>query len=165
MLLGGVLPATAQAQAETACDEILLDEANRLYDLGRFEETVGTLKPCLPGDFRLREQHFRRRSQTSQALRLMALSSYALRQPSDSTRQWVRKLVKFDRRYRVDPEEDPLFFQYLVDDLRPPRWYQRRWVQIGGALVVGGVASYLIFKPEPDPLPHPGETFRPPPGN
>ena len=157
-LLGGVLPpAAAQAQAAIACDEMLLDEANGLYDLGRFDETIEKLKPCLPGRFRLGEQHFRGR-QATQALRLMALSSYAMRQPPDSTSQWVQKLVKLDRRYQADPEEDPLFFQYLVDDLWPSRWYQRRWVQIGGVLIVGGLVGCWLggcFENEIQPLPGP----------
>ena len=163
VLIGCVLPATtARAQEEIECDDVRLGKANNRYNFGLFDEAVDLLKPCLPGDFRLRMQRFRRKSQATQALRLLALSSYALREPPDSTRAWVRKLVRFNRRYQADPEEDPLFFQNLVDELRPPRWYQKRWVQIGGAFVVGSVVGYVLLKPGPDPLPDPGETFRPP---
>ena len=153
VLVGCLLPATP-GQAQTACDDTLLDEADRLYDLGRFDETVELLNPCLPEP----ASNFRRRAQATQALRLMALSYYARREPPDSTRQWVRRLVRLDRGYRADPEEDPLFFQYLVDALRPPRWYQRRWVQIGGGLVVGAAVGCLVTRclsKTIDPLPGP----------
>lgn len=159
-LLACVLPAMP-ARAQATCDDALLTDASQSYDLGLFDEAIGTLKPCLPGRLRRGEQHFRGRGQATQALRLMALSYYAKREP-DSTRQWVERLVKRDRGYQADPLEDPLFFQYLVDDLRPPRWYQKTWVQIGGALVVVGVVSYLLFKSEPSPLPGPEDVFRPP---
>ena len=158
VLIGSVLPAVAAAQAQPACNDVRLNDANRLYDLGFFEEVADTLKTCLPGRIRPGVPRFRRRSQATQALRLMALSSYARREPADSTEQWIKKLVTLDRRYRADPEEDPLFFQTLVDDLRPRRFYQKRWVQVGGALVVGGLIGCVVagcFEKTIAPLPGP----------
>jgi len=160
VLIGWALPA-ATAHAQAACDEILLSQAGQSYDLGRFDETVSALRPCLPGRHKRGEKHFRRK-QAPQALRLMALSYYAQQAPPDSTRDWVREIVKLNPRYQTAPDEDPLFFQHLVEELRPPRFYQRRWVQIGGALVVGAVVSYVLLKPEPESLPHPGDVFGPP---
>lgn len=161
VLLGGVLPATP-SRAQAACDDLLIDEADRFYDLGRFDEAVGLLRPCLPRGIRPGAHRFRRRAQATRALRLMALSNYAMRQPPDSTSQWVRGIVKIDRRYQADPEEDPQYFQDLVEALRPPKWYQKTWVQIGGGFVVGSVVSYLLFKPGPETLPGPEDIFTPP---
>ena len=158
MLIGSLWPAAAMAQAQPVCNDVRLNDANRLYDLGFFEEVSDTLKTCLPGRIRPGTQRFRRRSQATQALRLMALSSYARREPADSTEQWIKKLVTLDRRYQADPEEDPLFFQTLVDDLRPRRFYQKRWVQVGGALVVGGLIGCVVagcFEKTIAPLPGP----------
>ena len=157
VLIGCLRPAVT-AQAQTACDDVRLNDANRLYDLGFFDEVSDTLQTCLPGRIRPGGQRFRRRSQATQALRLMALSSYARREPADSTRQWIKQLVTLDRRYRADPEEDPLFFQNLVDDLRPRRFYQKRWVQIGTGVLVGGLAVCVLagcFEKKITPLPGP----------
>lgn len=157
VLIGGTLPPVT-APAQTVCDDVRLNDANRLYDLGFFDEVSDTLKTCLPGRLRPGEQRFRRRSQATQALRLMALSSYARREPADSTAQWIKKLVTLDRRYRADPEEDPLFFQNLVDDLRPRRFYQKRWVQIGTGVLLGGLVTCALagcFEKEITPLPGP----------
>ncbi len=157
VLIGSTLPA-ASAYAQTTCDDVRLNDANRLYDLGFFDEVSDTLKTCLPGRIRPGTPRFRRRSQATQALRLMALSSYARREPTDSTAQWIKKLVTLDRRYRADPEEDPLFFQDLVDDLRPRRLYQKRWFQIvGGGLIGAGAACLMLgcHKKNPSPLPGP----------
>lgn len=154
VLVGCALPVWAQS----ACDEVRLDEAALFYDLGRFDDAEAMLRPCLPGRIRRGDQRFGKRASATRALRLMALASYARREPPDSTSQWVRRLVTLDRRYRADPEEDPLFFQYLVEELRPPRWYQRRWVQAGGVLLVGGLVGCLLggcFEKTIDPLPGP----------
>ena len=154
LLVGGAAAATP-VWAQTECDEMLLDEANRLYDLGRVDDTIDLLHPCLSGRLRPGSIAFRRRAQATQALRLMALSSYARRDPPDSTRQWVRRIVKLDRGYRADPEEDPLFFRVLVDELRPPRWYQRRWVQIGLVAGVSAAVYCIVQCGKADPLPGP----------
>ena len=167
LLLGGLLaagPAHAQAppaDAGPACDDALLDAADRYYDLGRFDEAIAALTPCLPGRPRSGEPHFRTRSRATSALRLVALSHLARREP-ETAKRWVEQLMKLDRRYSYDEAEDPLYFQVLVEELRPPIWYQKRWVQAGGALVVGAAIGYFAFRPEPQALPHPGDVFGPP---
>ena len=126
-----------------------LEQAQRLYRLEFFIEAVQLLAPCVP---------MLDKPSKSEALRLMAIAHYEAGEP-DSSRLWVRQLVRrVDRRYRVDPAEDPLFFQDLVRQLRP-KWYQKRWVQFSGGLVVSGVLGYVLFRPEDRP---PGPLAGPP---
>ena len=131
-----------------------LEEAQRLYRLELFIEAVQLLAPCVP----LLDKPLK-----IEALRLMAIAHYESGEP-DSSRQWVRQLVRrVDRGYRVDLAEDPLFFQDLVRQLRP-KWYQKRWVQVSGGVVLGVVLGYVLFRPEvrpPGPLAGP-PVFPPP---
>ncbi len=131
-----------------------LEEAQRLYRLELFIEVVQKLEPCVP---------MLDKPSQAEALRLMAIAHYEAGEP-DSSRQWVRQLVRrVDRRYRVDPAEDPLFFQDLVRQLRP-KWYQKRWVQVGSGLVLSGVVGYVHFRPQvrpPGPLADPPVFPRP----
>ncbi len=142
ILLGGIVPTTpmlAQVQQDQpeACDEGLLIQADRLYDLGFFPEVIALLDPCFPEDFPTKEQNTR-------ALRFAALAYYVM-DDLNKARQTIADLISVDRRYRADSETDPLFFQAQVEELRRPRFYQKRLFQLVAAAALGGGGAWLLL--------------------
>ncbi len=145
-------PASA-VQAQVRCDNAL-QRAQQLFDRQQVDQAIRLLRPC---------QAALEGSQRQAAMRLLALS-YFERDDRDSTRIWVRELVR--RGYRATEMDAPLYFQDLVREFKP-KWHQKRWVRItalGGVAVLGGVLGYAL-KGGPDPLPGPPPAFPPPPGN
>ncbi len=131
-----------------------LDEAQISYRNMRLSEAIGVLEDC-----RGRQWPDLETSQKTAALRLLAISYFASRDSVLATGAVV-ELLGEDRGYRTDPDGDPEFFQRWVGELRPKAWYQKRWIQITGGLLIGGTVGYLLFKPETK-LPLPGDFFPP----
>ena len=148
------LAPTSAVRAQASCDNAL-QQAQQLFDRQQVIQTIRLLQRCegvLEG------------AQRQVAMRLIALS-YFEGDDRDSTRFWVRKLVR-EEGYRADKLKDPLYIQSLVRDFTP-KWHQKRWVRItalGGIAVLGGVLGYVL-RGGPDPLPGPPPGFPPPPGN
>ncbi len=152
VVLGCMVPSTTVLGQE--CAEPLLEAAKGTYELGFFDETIETLKPCLPEGFReIRSSGFLREGQRLRAHRFMALSYFEKGDP-DSSRAWVRILMKEEYAYQANLDTDPLFFQRWVDELRP-KWYQRRWVRFGGVAVVGAMLGFVLIRGGAEPLPGP----------
>ncbi len=139
-LLGATLPAaTVLAQVQTpspGCTPRILDRANTMYELERYDSTIVLLTPCL------QEKRFSN-EQERRAYRLVALSYFA-NQDLELAKVWINSLVHEHRDYLIDPNEDPLFFQQWVDRYRPKKWHQKTWVWVGGAATVGAVIFLLL---------------------
>jgi len=119
-----------------------MDEAQNHYDNMRLIEAIRLLEDCRRGN----RWWYMVKAQKSGALRLLAFA-YDARNEPDSSRAAVQQLVsKVDQGYRA-AATDPEFFQALVREFRP-RWYQKRWVQLGGAAVIGGVIAFALTRPE-----------------
>lgn len=152
LVILALLPVPAAAQR--TCDPSVLDEASNAYDFGLFTRSFAILQPCL-------ENGFQTRAHRAGAYRLIALSYVAMDSLSQA-REWVRRLLDVDARYRPDPLTEPPIFVDYVRDLKP-RWYT--WLWRGGewyhwagrGLLVAGAASIpllIVRESEPD-LPGP----------
>lgn len=130
-----------------------IEEAEREYEAGQISQAITSLRPCW--------QKLGEKVDRLQALRLLALLYLEDGQP-DSARQHVKSLLEIDRRYRTDRNNDPVYFRTMVDELRPPPWYMKKWVWAVGGVAVGGVVSYFVFRPGPEPLPSPEGLWPPP---
>ena len=136
------------------CDLAALTDANSRYEIGMFDQTIGRLKPCLPNGFKDRDERVG-------AYRLLALS-YIVTDSLEQARSSVRQLVRADRKYRPDIENDPPLFTDMVQDAKPA-WYA--WFYQGGsapqwigrAPIVGAAVSlpFLLKEETVQPLPEP----------
>ncbi len=161
LFYGALLPAPVRAQA--ACNDDTLAEANRRYELDFWHQAIDLVEPCLPKKFETNLQRV-------QAHRLVALAYYELGD-LDASELWIKRMMRIDGRYAVDPD-DPQFFRDNVEDLRPKKWYQKRWLRLGIPTIAAGVASYFVFRPQdespvlplPQPLPLPPTVPPPLPG-
>lgn len=153
-----VFPVCSMAAQESivvqeVCDDDKLQEAGRAYDLGRFEEVVWRLRPCLENSFSSKEQN-------KQAYRLATLAHFEL-DNRDASRDLIDKLLKVDRKYQA-LSGDPHFFQAQLDAQRPKALIKKPWFWVGAAaLVSGGV--YLLTRPSGGLPELPGPPSDPPP--
>ena len=148
------------AQAQAPCSSRTLDRAVDTYDFGRFEQTFDLLGPCLPDGFP-------QKADRVQAFRLMALAYIAI-DSLEQARQWVRRLLRADGRFRPDPDVDPPRFAGLVRDLKP-RWYTWLWKGNAwykwagrGVLAAGVVSLPLLLRGSKPPPELPGSPALPP---
>ena len=138
----GCMAAPALAQ------NCLMEDAQNHYDNMRLIDAIRLLEDCRRGD----RWWYLEKAQKAGALRLLAFA-YDARNEPDSSRAAVRALMLEDQGYRA-AATDPEFFQAWVREFRL-RWYQKRWVQLGGAAVIGGVLSILLLRTNPSDLPGP----------
>ena len=131
-----------------------LDEARDTFASLRLSETIVLLEDC-----RSRGWPEMETNQKIAALRLLALA-YIEEAEIDKARESVRLLMQEDRGYRA-PETDPMIYQDWVEELRPKTWYQKRWVQLGAATVVGVVLG-IVFTPAQGPADLPAPVIGPP---
>lgn len=155
LLLGPWNGLMAQEDAvAVSCDVGVLNAATGRYDVGLFDDTIGRLKPCLPNGFQEKDERIG-------AYRLLALS-YIVTDSLDQARSSVKQLVRADRKYQPDRDNDPPLFADMVQDAKPAwyTWFYQgssvpQW--IGRAAIVGTAVSLpLILKTETIlPLPEP----------
>ena len=131
-----------------------LDEARQAFESLRLTETIQELEDC-----RNRGWPALNTNQKIAALRLLALA-YIEDAELDKAEESVRLLMLEDRGYR-SPENDPLIYQYWVKELKPKTWYQKRWVQLGAAAVVGVVLG-IVLTPAKGPADLPPPVIAPP---
>lgn len=145
----------AQDESQTAsCNSGVLNTATSQYDIGLFDQTIGELKHCLPNGFERKDERIG-------AYRLLALS-YIVTDSLEQAKSSVRQLVKTDRKYRPDLENDPPLFADMVQHAKPA-WYT--WFYQGGsvpqwigrAAIVGTAVSlpFLLKGNTVPPLPEP----------
>ena len=156
--LVGSMAALAQAQETPAPTQNCLVKAQTDYLNMRLEDTIRVLNKCKEEGLPDLD-----RSQKTAALRLLAISYFA---SGDSilARTSVVDLLKVDRRYRSNPNIDPVFFETWVHDLRPKAWHQKWWVRAAGGALISGVAGCWMagcFTSKPKDLPGPGSGFFP----
>ncbi len=145
----------AQSQAgSTGCDASVLANAGSQYNVGLVDETIGRLKQCVPSGFSDKAERV-------EAYRLLALS-YIVTDSLDQARSSVRQLVRADRKYQPNLENDPPLFADMVQDAKPAwyTWFYQgssvpQW--IGRAAIVGTAASlpFLLKGETVQPLPEP----------
>ncbi len=145
------LPALGQVGA-TPAQSNCKDRAEREYEAGQISQAITALEVCWPS--------LDKKTDRLQALRLLALSYIEDGQP-DLAERPVVLLLKEDRGYRPDSLNNPVYFRNLVDELRPPPWYKKKWVLGLSGAIAGGVIGYLVLRPGDAPLPEP--TVWPPP--
>ena len=144
LVLAALSSMAAPALAQT-CSPM---NAQNSYDNMRLNDAIDWLEPCRRRDW----WGDLDKGQKTVVLRLLALSYQAKNEP-DSSRAVVRVLIRTDRRYRASLA-DPPFFHALVQEFRP-KWYQKRWVQLGGTALVGGVSAYFLTRKKTPPLSEP----------
>ncbi|MGA7306236.1 MAG: hypothetical protein WBW88_15265 [Rhodothermales bacterium] len=137
-----------------ACDGGVLNTAASKYDVGLFDRTIGQLKPCFPNGFEGKDERIG-------ALRLLALS-YIVTDSLEQARSSIRQLVKADRKFQPDLENDPPLFADMVQRAKPAwyTWFYQgssvpQW--IGRAAIVGTAVSlpFLLKGNTVQPLPEP----------
>ena len=162
-LLGASVPAaTVLAQApQPECTPRILNRADTMYNLERYDSTLVLLTPCLAqegGAEKEDQERFSDEEDEVAAYRLVALSYFA-NQKFEVAKDWIRMLVRTHRDYTTNPDQDPLFFQEWIEQYRPKKWHQKTWVWVVGAATVGAVSFFLLrSKPSlpldgPPPLP------------
>lgn len=107
-----------RADAQLACDDLVIDQAESMYEFGWFQQAIESLNPCLPEGFATTEQR-------AAAYRLTALAYIATDSP-DQAEAAVAGLLEADPGYKADPDIDNLVFRGMVDDLKPG-WYTWMW--------------------------------------
>jgi len=154
LLFGLIAVAPRAIYAQESCTPLVLQNATRAYEFGRFNEAFGLLNPCVPSGFSAKADQ-------TEAYRLLALSQLALDSPT-TARDLTRQLLQIDSSYRANSATDPLMFVQMVDDLRP-KWHTwmyrgngwKSWT--GRTLLVGAIVSVpLLLQTDPVPdLPPP----------
>jgi len=147
----------ARVSAQSTCESTRLLSATDEYDYGRFFEAIRIIRPCVPNGFG-------DKTETIDAYRLLALS-YLASDSLDHARQSVVTLLRYDSRFRPNPQYDPPMFVNLVKDIKP-RWYTWMWrgsewyKWAGRGLFVGAavgipliVTRQLPLLPDPPLLP------------
>ncbi len=138
------------AQGQSPC-RATLEESELLYDRDLFQAAIDSLEKCLPDGFS--EENLKVR-----AYKLKALSHVALNHEKDA-RKAVDALLAIRPKFNPDRENDPELFIALVDKakrdirtraVRQKKKKRRIWaLATTGVLASGGVAAYLILKPDP----------------
>ena len=154
--------APAMVRAQETCDDPMraLRDARRSYERMQTSETIRLLEACrelgvFDDDPAFDEDQKREAlRQRQEALRLLALSYFVRNEPvaADTTVRYLMKWVAPN--FRANPNEDPIFFQDLVNKYRP-RWYKKTWVRVtvlGGVAVIGGVLGIVLSDKDPPPL-------------
>ena len=150
-----------EARSQESCTALRIDQAGGEYAFGRFTETFRLLKPCVPDGFS-------ERTYQADAYRLLALS-YLATDSLVQARESIGYLLRYDSRFRPNPQTDPPLFVDMVNDMRP-KWYTWLWKGgewykwAGRGLIVGSaIALPMILKKDELPLlPNPPGT---PPAN
>jgi len=106
-----ILSGTTNAFGQNTCDEVLLNEAQKQYQLGKFDETVTMLTPCLEKGFSTREK--------VEGYRLVALAHLA-DDEQDEAAAAVENLLKNDPLYEPSIYDLPAFAE-MVEDSRAGR--------------------------------------------
>jgi hypothetical protein len=130
--------------------ESLLNDADKRFALGRFEEALKFADRCLQGGAPKVDQKIR-----IHELRGLA---YVARDYPDSVKLQVHNLLTLNPLYAANPEEDPLLFREMIDQLRPQYLKRSRktgWWIGGGAVTVAAAAIILRGKEKAPRLPDP----------
>lgn len=159
LLVGATFVRPVHAQ-QGNCPEIL-QTAQSNYDLGRFDDVISLLQPCLDSTAFSDEE--RRR-----AYRLMGLS-YLAKDAENDAREAVKNLLELVPNYQTNPVEDPPTFVRMVEDVRremgtreqpsteptppPQRPTQAKsgggigkWLLIGGGVAAAAVIAYFLLR-------------------
>ena len=97
-----------QTQAQGGCDRNTLKEAEKNYDIGRFEEVINGLTPCLEKGFSRKEK--------VEGYRLLSMTYLAL-DNLDKAAESTEKLLDYDPLF--DPSiQDPQRFTEMVKDIK-----------------------------------------------
>ncbi len=150
------LPVLAQ---QRNCSEILRT-AQQDYDLGRFDDVITNLQPCLD-DTGLSEEERRR------GYRLMGLS-FLGKDAENDARDAVKLLLELVPNYQPNPVEDPPTFVQMVEEIRqemdspsppsnPSNTAQagsgggiKKWLLIGGGVAAAAVVAILLLSNDGD---------------
>ncbi len=138
------------ANAQTMCSALILQNATRAYEFGRFHSTFELLNPCLATGFSARTDR-------TDAYRLVALS-YLATDSLAQARTTLRQLLRYNSRFRSNPATDPVLFTQMVDDLKPT-WYSWLWKGnswkswTGRTVVVATIVAIPILL-QNDPVPN-----------
>ncbi|MBP6977108.1 MAG: TonB-dependent receptor [Bacteroidales bacterium] len=97
--------------SQMECGQILLEEGQKCYENGRFEELVSLIGPCLEGGFS--------REELVQAYRLLALSHMA-NDDIDGAREMIEKILALDPLYTPNLLFDPTRYVQIVESMRRP---------------------------------------------
>ena len=136
-----VIPVRAQSDCQN-----VINDAKNLHENGRFSDAIVRLNSCekdIPKDQRIG------------AYRLLAMC-YIEEDYENEARTAVRKIYKIDRNYKADPAQDPVQYQEIVVDERPPErlivtltkgWRKAYWV---GVLAILSYFAYQKLSDSPD---------------
>ncbi len=118
----------------------LLKNADNKFALGRFEEAMELAERCLNKSEPTNVQEIR--IHELQALSFIA-TDYL-----DSSEYQVRNLLKLNPNYQANPDEDPLVFLEMIDQLRPQFLKSRRkiWLWLAGGGVASSTAAVFLLK-------------------
>jgi len=108
-LIALILTPAVQAQAQTKCDELLIN-AEEQYRIGSFPEAIATLNECLA------EPDIPKKQKTA-AHRLRALAFMSQNLESEAKNS-VRKLLELVPDYSPDPSLDKPTFIKLVEEVK-----------------------------------------------
>lgn len=146
------------AQTQEPCKPSALERAEEAFDREEYQTAIALLQPCLPNVIT-------NTAQKKRSHKLLALAHLA-QKDSLAARKEIEALVDLDRGYQPDMDRDPEIFKELILEIRQQREQAeqagrirekspKKWWWIGGsALAVGGgVAIYIITRP--DRLPNP----------
>ena len=135
--------------AQAICEN-LLDDADKRFALGRFEEALKFADRCSQGGAPRVDQRIR-----IHELRGLA---YVVWDYPDSVKLQVHNLLTLDPLYAANPEKDPFLFREMIDQLRPQYLKRSRktgWWIGGGAVTVAAAALILTGKEKAPRLPDP----------
>ena len=148
IFLLAVLGCTAAPALAQNCP---LDEVEINYRNMRLPAAIDSLNVC-------RQDRVWNRLGKNDKLRVFRLLafSYHFKNEPDVARMQVQALMQEEPRYRP-ATTDPEFFQVLVREFTPPKWYQKRRVQVVGGVLIGAAALiFALTRPEgPQSLPGP----------
>jgi len=97
------------APAQENC-KTQLQQAEKAYDNGRFDETIALLDPCLKrGEFDETDKKY--------AYRLLSLT-YLSKNYVDQAKESIRKLLELVPAFEPDPEQDPPTFTNMVKEMK-----------------------------------------------
>ena len=94
--------------AQERCENAAV-EAERMYDAGRFTQTVELLTECLPDGIP--------EIQRIGAYRLLALA-YLTEDYFDEAKEVITKIFDLNRKYQADAVQDPQAYRDLVEEVR-----------------------------------------------
>ena len=109
MILFFFVSRTPQLNAQKDCETALTDAQN-MYAIGNFDNTIRQLLPCLDAGFSDGQKVY--------GYRLLALSYLAMDE-FDEARDAIQQLLVLSPRYKYDPVRDPLPFTRILFELGP----------------------------------------------